>query len=77
MSDDIDRAQDREQQLRDDALRDQARRSGLAGKTMADSAAECTDCGEPIPQARRWAVPGCERCVECAAANEFKKGRPA
>lgn len=25
----------------------------------------CIDCGEPIPDARRLAVVGCERCIEC------------
>lgn len=75
MSDDIDRAQAREQQLREDALRDQVRRAGLTGKTMADSAVECIDCDAQIPEARRWAVPGCERCVMCAGRQE-KKGRP-
>lgn len=70
MTDDIDRAQAREQQLRVDALRDQTRRAGLAGKTMADSATECQDCGQPIPKARRWAVPGCTRCVRCQTIHE-------
>lgn len=75
MTDDIDRAQDREQQLRADALRDQARRAGLAGKTMSDSATECIDCEAQIPEARRWAVPGCQRCVKCETAQERMKGR--
>ena len=43
MTDDIDRAAQREAEMLADALRDQARRAGLAGKTEADSAAECTD----------------------------------
>lgn len=73
MTDDIDRAQDREQQLRADALRDQARRAGLAGKTMTDSATECMDCDALIPEARRWAVPGCQRCVKCQTIFEQKK----
>ncbi len=72
MTDDIDRAQAREQQLRADALRDQARRAGLAGKTMADSAMDCQDCGSPIPPARRWAMPGCVRCVQCQDIFEKK-----
>ena len=76
MTDDIDRAQDREQQLRADALRDQARRAGLAGKTGADSATECIDCDALIPEARRSAVPGCQRCVKCQTAYENKKGWP-
>lgn len=75
MTDDIDRAQDREQQLRADALRDQARRAGLAGKTGADSATECIDCGVLIPEARRQAIPGCQRCVKCQTTREPKKGR--
>ncbi|NDY41256.1 TraR/DksA family transcriptional regulator [Dissulfurirhabdus thermomarina] len=31
----------------------------------AVSALECVDCGRPIPEARRRAVPGCQRCREC------------
>lgn len=70
MTDDIDRAAEREQQLRDDALRDQARRAGLAGRTVADSAVECEDCSEPIPEPRRQAVPGVRLCVACQAIHE-------
>ena len=69
MTDFFDRAQALELQLREDALRDQARRAGLAGKTGADSATEC-DCGALIPEARRWAVPGCQRCVKCQSIYE-------
>lgn len=29
------------------------------------TALECEGCGEAIPEARRLAVPGCERCVDC------------
>lgn len=31
-------------------------------------AAECQECGEPIPDARRWG--GYSRCVECVSAAE-------
>ncbi|MFT4190854.1 MAG: TraR/DksA family transcriptional regulator [Comamonas sp.] len=75
MTDDIDRAAAREQQLRDDALRDHARRAGLAGKTAADSATECGDCGEPIPAGRRRAVPGVRLCVACQALQERRQHR--
>lgn len=30
-----------------------------------DSRAECIDCGEPIPAARRKAIQGVQRCVAC------------
>lgn len=76
MTDDIDRAQELEERQRDTALRRQATRAGLAGKTMADSAHECQDCGDPIPQTRRWAVPGCTRCVRCQADQERHQGFP-
>ncbi len=76
MSDDIDRASEREAQLLEDALSAQARRAGLHGKTVHDSARHCrdTDCGEPIPQARREALPGCRYCVRCQARRD---GSPA
>ncbi len=77
MTDDIDRAQEREAQMLADALRDQARRSGLAGKTSADSAEFCQarGCGEEIPDARRQKVPGVQFCVACQARREKRGNR--
>lgn len=31
------------------------------------SAHHCGSCGEPIPEARRAAMPGCRLCAFCAA----------
>lgn len=70
MTNDIDRASEREAEMRADALRDQARRAGLQGKTVADSAKSCTQCSEDIPAQRRRAVPGCQLCVVCQARAE-------
>lgn len=70
MSDPLDLAAEREAELRADALADQARRSGLAGKTVADSAATCRICETPIPDARRQAVPGVQTCIECQTLIE-------
>jgi len=33
---------------------------------------ECEDCGEPIPDARRRAMPGCTRCIRCQ--EKFEQG---
>ncbi len=76
MSDDVDRASEREAIAREDALRDQARRAGLQNKTVADSAKVCQarGCGEPIPQARRKALPGCQLCVACQQRAEKRRG---
>lgn len=65
MTDILDRATEREEQQREDALQAQARRAGLAGKTAADSATHCHVCESLIPVARRRAVPGVQTCVVC------------
>jgi len=35
-----------------------------------ESAHHCEDCDEPIPLARRQAVKGCRRCIDCQARHE-------
>jgi phage/conjugal plasmid C-4 type zinc finger TraR family protein len=30
-----------------------------------ESAEACVDCGEPIPEARRAALPGVKLCIDC------------
>ena len=62
MTDDIDRAQAREEEMRADALADFERRQA---PTADASAEQCKCCGETIPEARRLALPGVQTCVEC------------
>lgn len=50
-----------------------ARRERIRMSAPAESAIECEDCGEEIPEARRNAVPGCTRCRECQ--DNFEKYR--
>jgi len=45
-------------------------REAYAQKASKPSLEECKACGEPIPEARRKAVPGVELCLECATLNE-------
>lgn len=57
-------------------MADKYMKDSLAGcrrqiPTGAVSKTHCEDCGEPIPEARRKAMPGCTRCVECA--SEFER----
>ena len=42
-------------------------RARLAG---GESRTSCEDCGEPIPEARRRALPGATRCVPCQEAED-------
>ena len=39
-------------------------------KSSRQSRTRCLDCGEKIPEARRKAVAGCDRCVECQTSFE-------
>lgn len=65
MTDLFERARDREEEIRQDAMRDQNRRAGLIGKTVDDSAHLCQMCGDRIPQARRETLPGVQTCIDC------------
>lgn len=67
MTDVFDRAQEREEQMRQDALARQARQ---AQTEAGDSALICAVCEEPIPEERRQAVPGVRTCIECQADIE-------
>ena len=62
-----DQASDREMADREFALA--ARR---AARPAGHSTSHCLDCGEPIPAARRQAVPGVTLCVECQTVQEHQ-----
>lgn len=75
MSDDVDRAQAREEQWRADALA--LRQRQRAGVACLPAALFCGEhlgaglgCGEPIGAARLAAVPGAQRCVACQGRAE-------
>ncbi|MFU8830573.1 MAG: DksA/TraR family C4-type zinc finger protein [Wenzhouxiangella sp.] len=48
-----------EASVEDEVRRARARLGG------GESLRECTECGDPIPEARRKAVPGVRLCVSC------------
>ena len=65
MSDPIDRAQAREQEMRDDALAEQARRGSAWWPEDEGETLLCARCDEFIPDGRRTALPGVKTCIEC------------
>ncbi len=73
MTDICDLASEREEEARSDALAEQQRRAGLAGKTVNDSALLCRVCDDPIPTARRAALPGVQTCVLCQANQQTRE----
>ena len=37
-----------------------------------ESAQECDECGEPIPEGRRKAIPGVRTCVACQSQRDAR-----
>jgi len=63
----FDRAQELEEAQRQAAI-DEARSHVPHGES--EKFCVMPDCGEPIPEARRQAVPGCRLCIDCQARLE-------
>ena len=57
------------QQQIDDSIEDAVKRA-RAQLPSGPSLEQCEECGEPIPQARREAVPGVRLCVACQAEHD-------
>lgn len=65
---------------RDEAVNDQIevstreaierQRLRAARAAAVESAAFCAECDEPIPQARRDAIPGVQLCVACQSGRD-------
>lgn len=66
MSDDADRASQIEEENLAVILANRPK------TTVGVSATECEECGDPIEQARRVALPGVQCCFSCAQLNEDK-----
>jgi len=45
-------------------------RAARARLTAGEGTAECVECGEAIPEARRRALPGARTCVKCQAGRD-------
>lgn len=55
----------------DDSLRD-AVSAARARMPRGEGLAECADCGEAIPQARRLALPGVRTCIACQSERDAR-----
>ncbi|BCS55181.1 TraR/DksA C4-type zinc finger protein [Geobacter sp. SVR] len=64
--DDVDRAQVVNEDFQAFVLQQQ--QAGREPGNYTGSA--CLDCGDEIPTARRLAVPGCRRCINCQTLHE-------
>ncbi len=68
MTDVIDHASGTETQFTEVALANQLLRSSQNAEK--ESALDCEECGDPIPEARRKASKGCQFCIACQARVE-------
>lgn len=60
-----------EASLADELARLRARHPLPQGESLAD----CADCGEPIPEARRRALPGVKLCIDCQSVLDRRPVR--
>ena len=47
------------------SIQDQLARLKARRGPVGDSLTHCADCEEPIPEARRTAIPGVKLCIDC------------
>lgn len=52
------------------SINDELARLKARQRPVGESAEFCAECEEPIPQARREAVPGVKLCIECVRERD-------
>lgn len=57
-----------------DSTVDDAVERARASMPKGTSRKDCEECGEPIPEARRQAIPGVRLCVACQKERDAEKG---
>jgi phage/conjugal plasmid C-4 type zinc finger TraR family protein len=58
----------------DASIADELKRLQARRAPVGPSLARCAECDEPIPEARRQAIPGVKLCIDCQTARD---ARPA
>jgi len=70
----VDKAQAREDELRDEAIASARNRPREAPRTVG-GVRLCLDCDDPINEQRLAANPQAVRCAECQEKHEHQQGR--
>lgn len=83
MTDIFDEATEAEMREREGLIAQHQARSALDAQLAQDreaargaGPARCLGCEEPIPEARRQAVPGCMRCARCQGQHVSRESAP-
>lgn len=69
-----DRAAEREQILRDEAMAEHAIRAAK-DRALGTQPTRCCECAIKLPVARMRAVPGVKRCVDCQQMLDLMRKR--
>ena len=56
----------------DASIEDELKRLQARRRPEGESLSECADCGEPIPEARRSAIPGVKLCIHCQKGKDSR-----
>jgi phage/conjugal plasmid C-4 type zinc finger TraR family protein len=54
------------------SIRDELKRLEARRRPEGESLTHCAECEEPIPEARRNALPGVKLCVDCQSERDAK-----
>ena len=54
------------------SIGDELARMKARKQLQGESFTHCAECEEPIPEARRTALPGVKLCIECVAERDAK-----
>lgn len=61
----------------DASIQDELDRLKARKAPMGESLTHCAECDEPIPEARRIALPGVKLCIDCQSERDARfKSRP-
>lgn len=56
----------------DASIQDELQRLATRRAPVGESLTDCAECGEPIPEARRQALPGVKICIDCAQDRDAR-----
>ena len=56
----------------DASIEDELKRMQARRLPEGESLTECAECDEPIPEARRRALPGVKLCVDCQSERDAR-----
>jgi phage/conjugal plasmid C-4 type zinc finger TraR family protein len=56
----------------DASIEDELKRLQAMRRPAGESRTHCAECEEPIPEARRRAIPGVKLCVDCQSQRDAR-----